>query len=147
MDRVEFRIGREVLGCGTLDTVVPYVNGEPLPDLLRRVELPSARRDGQADLAGSYAGLPDDGIRWPSRHYLGEPVLSWFDDGDTVMLGCTCGDWGCWPFTARVTVDHGTVTWSGYRHGHRDWDYDSLRDLTFALGPYEAALRATARRP
>jgi hypothetical protein len=51
---------------------------------------------------------------------------------------------GCWPFTAVVTVEHGTVTWSGYRDGHRDWDHGALRELVFARGQYEAAVRATA---
>jgi hypothetical protein len=146
VDRVEFRTRYEALAEGPTTTavVVPYVNGEALPEMLRRIEAPSARRDGDVHLAGSYAGLPDDGIRWPSRHYLGEPVLSWFEDGDTVLLGCGCGEWGCWPFTAVVTVEHGTVTWSGYRNGHRDWDYGALRELVFARGQYEAAVRATA---
>jgi aminoglycoside phosphotransferase (APT) family kinase protein len=90
-------------------------------ELVRSIELPAARRERNPDLAGDYAGLRTDMVRWPSRHYLGHPVLSVFGDGDTVLLGCGCGDWGCWPFTAIVTVEHDTVTWSGYRTGHRDW--------------------------
>lgn len=146
MEQIEFRTVRGETGAGVVvDAVVPYLGGVSLPDLLRRIERSSAARSGQPELAGSYLGLGDAGVRWPGRHYLGEPVLSWFGDGDTVLLGCCCGDWGCWPFTAVVTVERDVVVWSGYRHGHRDWDYGGLWDLVFDRVQYEEAVRATAR--
>lgn len=86
----------------------------------------------------------DDEVRWPSRHYLASPVLSDVGAGNTVLLGCTCGVWECWPFTAVVTVADDTVTWSGYR-GPRDWDYHELWNMTFGRRQYEDALRTTAR--
>lgn len=146
MEHVEFRtVEQELGGGGSFPVIVPHLSGVALPELVRRAELPHARREGKRDLAGSYAGLVEDAVRWPSRHYLGQPVLSAFGDGDTVLLGCVCGSWGCWPFTARVAVEDATVTWSGYRTGHRDWDYAELRDFTFDRTQYEQALRATAR--
>ena len=146
MQRIEFRTIEQELGIGgVLPTLVPHLDGVPLPDLVRKAELPFARGEGKPDLAGRYVGLSKDQVRWPSRHYLGNPVLSWFGDGDTVLLGCGCGDWGCWPFTAIVRVTADTVTWSGYRTGHRDWDYRELREIAFDRFQYEEALRATAR--
>lgn len=130
---------------GVTPTLVPFLGGVPLPDLVRLAEHSFARREGNPDLAGRYAGLVGDAVRWPSRHYLGVPSFSWFGDGDTVLLGCVCSDWGCWPFTAIVAVAEDTVTWSGYRTGHRDWDYGGLRDITFDRIQYEEALRETAR--
>ena len=145
MERIEFRTVRQSFGEGTvLPAVVPHLSGVPLTDLLREVELPFARRQGSPGLAGSYHGLLEDAVRWPARHYLGEPVLS-ASEGDTVLLGCGCGEWSCWPFSALVTVEEDTVTWSGYRHGFRDWDYRELRDFTFDRAQYESAVRATAR--
>ncbi|MCY1144142.1 hypothetical protein OWR29_39630 [Actinoplanes sp. Pm04-4] len=144
MEHIEFRTVEEELGIGVLTTLMPYLNGVPLRDLVRRAELPFARREGKPDLAGSYAGLVGQEVRWPSWHYLGKPVLSWFGDGDTVLLGCVCSDWGCWPFTAMVTVTEDAVTWSGYRTGHREWDYRELRDFAFDRHQYEQALCATA---
>ena len=44
-----------------------------------------------------------------------------------------------------VTVEPDIVVWSGYRHGHRGWDYSALWDLVFDRAPYEEAVRATAR--
>ncbi|HYN97335.1 MAG TPA: hypothetical protein VES42_26135 [Pilimelia sp.] len=145
MERIEFRTAAQELGVGVSSTLVPILNGVPLPELLRRIELPFACREGKPNLAGRYAGLVGDEVRWPSRHYLGDPVRSWFGDGDTVLLGCICSDWGCWPFTAIVSVAPDMVTWSGYRTGHRAWDYRELRDFTFTRGQYEEALRDTAR--
>ncbi|WBB55660.1 hypothetical protein [Verrucosispora sp. WMMD573] len=145
MERIEFRTIEQELGVGMFPTLVPYLNDISLSDMVRTAELPFARREGKPNLAGSYAGLLGDSVRWPSRHYLGDPVLSWFGDGDTVLLGCTCGDWGCWPFTAMVTVAEDTVNWSGYRTGHRDWGYQELLPVTFDRLQYEEALRATVR--
>lgn len=145
MERIEFRTVEQLLaGDGPFPVIVPHLSGVPLDELVRPVELPAARREGNPQLAGRYAGLAEDSVRWPSRHYLGEPVLS-FGEGDTVLLGCGCGAWGCWPFSALVTVDEDAVTWSGYRTGHRDWDYGNLRDFAFDRDQYEQAVRATAR--
>jgi hypothetical protein len=143
VDRVEFRVGRHGGGTGDVETIVPFVDGRALPDLLRVVESPFAAREGRPSLAGAYAGLDADAVRWPSRHYLGEPVLR-LDGSSTVLLGCTCGDWGCWPFAADVRVDGRTVTWTGYRHGSRDWDYRACRTFTFLRAEYEHAVIATA---
>jgi hypothetical protein len=145
VERIEFRTVVREFGTGIAAGIVPYLSGVPLPDLVRKVELPAARREGNPDLAGQYAGLVGDTVRWPARHYLDRPVRSAYGDGDTVLLGCPCGDWGCWPFSARITLDEDTVTWSGYRTGHRDWDYGELRDFTFDRARYEEAVRATAR--
>lgn len=144
MQHIEFRsIRREFPVAAAREAILPFVGGVPLPDLLGRIERTSAVREGKPELAGSYAGLIDESVRWPGRHYLGEPVLTWFGDGDTVLLGCECGEWGCWPFTAMVTVDRDAVVWSGYRNGHRDWDYSELWDLVFERTQYEEAVRAT----
>jgi hypothetical protein len=71
-------------------------------------------------------------------------VLSWFEDGDTVLLGCECGEWGCWPLTARVEIGDGVVRWTGFRQGHRDWDLSALGPFEFELEQYMTALRRTA---
>ncbi|MEU4564845.1 hypothetical protein AB0F72_41245 [Actinoplanes sp. NPDC023936] len=76
MERIEFRTVEEQLGAGVLATLVPYLDGVPLPELVRKAELPFARREGNPDLAGSYAGLPGEEVRWPRRHDLGDPALS-----------------------------------------------------------------------
>ncbi|HEX5740253.1 MAG TPA: hypothetical protein VFY17_01720 [Pilimelia sp.] len=145
MSHIAFRVSAQELGAGAAVTIVPCVDGVPLPDLVRDAGLPPARRRRRRGPAGRYAGLKRDEVGWPSRHYLGEPALSWFGDGDTVLLGCTCGDWGCSPFTATVTVRETVVCWSRFRTRRREWDHRKLPVLTFDRAQYERALRATRR--
>lgn len=133
----------EEFPTGTHDVVNIYVGGRRLQDMVRPVEQGFADAEGTPDLAGSYAGMHDLAIRWPSRHFLGNPVLSWFGDGDTILLGCICGDPGCWPLTARVEVTEEIVTWRNFRTGHRDWDLSTFGPLVFDRGQYERALQST----
>jgi hypothetical protein len=108
-------------------------------DLVRPVERPYAKAEGNRSLAGSYAGLVV-GPGLPATHDLGEPVETWFGDGDTVLLGCECGESGCWPLTARVTVTDTTVTWLEFCTGHRDWDLSAVGPFTFDRRAYEVTL-------
>lgn len=143
METIEFRSVLQAFPTGTLPAIVPYLSGVPLAELLRGVELPAARRRGHASLAGDYAGLTGDAVRWPGRHYLGEPHES-LSGRDSVLLGCTCGDTGCWPFSAVVHLGEDTVVWTDYAHGFLDADYCELREFTFDRAQYEDAVRATA---
>ncbi|RRR95835.1 hypothetical protein [Glycomyces terrestris] len=140
MNRVEFLLDP---AGGPLQITV---DGVRLEAHLRRAELASARADGQADLAGAYAGLTrTDAVRWPSRHFLDAPALPGID-GTTVLLGCECGDWGCWPLSARVDLTPATVTWRDFRNEHRPhWDHTALRPFVFDRAQYEASLRTTAQ--
>ena len=123
-------------GTGDATTIDSAVNGRPLADLAAEVE-----RAYDWSLAGAYGGLPPYVVR-SIHHYLGRPRATWFEDGDTVLLGCDCGEWGCWPLTAKVLVMHDTVRWSGFRTGHRDWDLGDLGPFEFARDDYERALFA-----
>lgn len=142
MDGIEFRVGMESLGAGDLLTVTPYVNGISLIELARRVENDPAIRDGQPTLAGSYAGLAVGGLErrvW-AGWFLNDDADTWFGDGDSCLLGCTCGVTGCWPLTAMVAVGPDRITWSHFRTGHRDWDLGDLGPFVFDRARYEAAL-------
>ncbi|WP_387971248.1 hypothetical protein [Glycomyces rhizosphaerae] len=143
----EFNVVGRVVADGPALVVGIWVDGVRLEELARPVELPFAEVEGKPDLAGSYEGLAaGDDILWPSRHFLGEPSLSNFDDGDTVLLGCTCGDWGCWPLVADVAVTETAVSWSRFRNGHRgNWDLKELGLFVFDRAQYEAALRGLER--
>lgn len=143
-NEVEFRVVERLLADEPARVVGIWVDGVPLEEWARRVELPFAEAEGKPHLAGQYEGLAGDDLRWPDRHFLGEPRLSNFDDGDTVLLGCNCGDWGCWPLVADVGVSEHSVTWSRFRNGHRAvWDLKDLGPFIFTREQYEAALRLT----
>lgn len=130
----------------TVPQVVISVDGVPLEELVRPVELPFAKADGRPDLAGQYQALTDLRVCWPSRHFLGEPFLSEFDDRDAVLLGCICGDSGCWPLSADIEVGDSTVTWSRFRNVHTpNWDLSALGPLVFDRAQYESSLCRTQR--
>ncbi|MEV3939140.1 hypothetical protein AB0K52_24580 [Glycomyces sp. NPDC049804] len=140
MNRVEFIVAPDGSTC--LDI---KVDGVRLQELARRVELACATDEEEAEIAGGYDGLtPLHEVCWPSRHFLGEPALSATDDGDTVLLGCDCGLWGCWPLVARVEVAAATVTWRDFKNPYREaWDLSGIGPFEFQRAQYEASLRAT----
>lgn len=58
------------------------------------------------------------------------------------VLGCGCGEWGCWPLSAAITVHGETVTWSHFSQPHRpDRNYREFGPFTFAAAEYRAAAR------
>ncbi|MCC3763844.1 hypothetical protein K3N28_12285 [Glycomyces sp. TRM65418] len=153
MNRVEFEVvdvvrpevgGADPDAVETVRQLTITVDGVPLEALARPVELPFASADGQAELAGRYQALQDLRVCWPSRHFLDEPFLSESDDGDAVLMGCICGDPGCWPLSADIGLDDHTVTWSRFNNVHRPhWDHSALGPFVFDRAQYEAALRRT----
>lgn len=143
MDHIEFHVEQASDSIDhPYDGVTILVNGQRLEDLARTVELPYALAENKRDLAGDYAPLGLADIGSDPTHFLGHPAATWFGDGDTVLMGCPCGEWGCWPLTARVEVTDVTVRWHDFRTGHRDWDLSELGPFTFDRARYEAALEA-----
>lgn len=119
------------------------IDGVDLRDHIYPIELPFAQNEGHSEFAGSYEGLPASQILPPSRHLLGEPrppgAIA------TALLGCECGEWGCWPLLADVHAGPDEVVWSDFRQPHREapdrqWTYDGLGPFRFGRPGYEAAL-------
>lgn len=136
MDTVRFalKVSRRITEIAII------INGVSLIELARTAEQPWADREGKPDLAGSYEGLQPWVIGGSAAHFLDDPHAVWFDDGDTVLLGCQCGEWGCWPLTADVHATDTQVAWSHFRQGHRDWDLSALGPFVFDRSQYEHAL-------
>lgn len=141
MDVVEFGIDHTPYARITI-----AINGTPLVDLARIVEQPWAIREGRPHLAGNYVGMAPAEIGGSASHFLATPRATWFGDGDTVLLGCDCGAWGCWPLTADISVSDGGVSWHHFRHGHRDWDLSALGPFRFGRADYDRALRVLERK-
>jgi hypothetical protein len=124
------------------------VNGVDLPELVREAELPAARADDEEEIAGNYIGLVAGYMRVDlAGQFLGgrgTPMFTGSDDR-TALLGCGCGEVGCSPLMARVTVTEDTVTWDDFEQPTRpEWDYDGFGPFTFDRGQYERALMAIA---
>lgn len=85
MDRIAFVVAEDSLGGGTTECAEPVINGESLPDILKRLE----RRPI------AYAGLPPDEL---AAALAPRDAMI-----DAQVLRCICGDRGCaW---ARVLVE------------------------------------------
>jgi hypothetical protein len=146
VDEIRFEVGERVDPAeGAVDAVDIFVNGRNLVQILREVELPFATREGKPDLAGSYVGLRPAEVFLPSSRLLsGEPMA--FGDHDdpedkTAVLGCSCGEVGCWPFLVRIKLREDVVVWDGFEQPHRPaWRYDDLRPFVFDRRQYFSAL-------
>jgi hypothetical protein len=169
MDTLQLRVS---MGPDTWGRPEPmatiHINGQCLAQLVREVELPFASREGHPDLAGQYVGLPAHFLTAPSRYLLGEVSDGpWCDPERVVLLQCECGEWGCWPLLARITLKSETVVWRSFKQPHRwtrtrqkcrlrrrsrrflrkwasarirAWRYSRLGPFVFSRPEYEAAL-------
>ena len=141
MDALDVRL--EPGSCDAIETVRLFINGRDLLALVRDFEAPFA-----SDLAGGYGLLPAADVLPPARHFLGEPEGIYAGgDGRTMLLGCDCGEPGCWPLEARIAVTAATITWLDFSQPHRpEWSYRGFGPFTFDREQYEAALARAAHR-
>jgi len=132
-------------GMGSDEGLAIEIDGTSLIELAAAVEEPYALAGGNPQLAGAYAGLSRFTLKPEEfeRHLFGMPVLE-PDDGSVVLLGCNCGDWGCWPLSAQIRLERNTVRWSDFRNWHRDWDLSALGPFVFDREQYETAVRQVA---
>ena len=157
MDKIRLEIGkREDPANGMVDAVEIFINNRNLVDIVREVELPFAQQESKPDLAGSYVGLPPEDIFSPSRRLLGEPSTYYDHDHSEdklAVLGCVCGEPGCWPLLVRITVEENVVIWDGFEQPFRSkgpysisegraipWEYDLLRPFVFDKAQYLSEL-------
>jgi hypothetical protein len=111
--------------------VVPRVDGIPLTELIDGFEVNAGMRPA----GGTYGGLIPRYFRFGPMddHFRGQsadPV-----GPKTPVLGCACGDWGCWPLMARITVTADLVIWDSFEQPHR-----TSRSYT-AFGPFQFGRR------
>jgi hypothetical protein len=145
VDTIRFEISEiEVPAWGLIDSVDIFVNDRNLVDIVREVELPFAARGGKPRLAGTYIGLLAEDVFLPSPRLLGEPVKFYDYDssnGKIAVLGCVCGDVGCWPFRVRIELREDVVIWDGFEQPHQPkWRYDQTNPFVFDRTQYLSAL-------
>ena len=139
MDALDVRL--EPGSCDATQTVRLFVNGRDLIELARDFEAPFA-----SELAGAYGLLPAADVLPPARHFLGEPDRMYAGgDHRTMLLGCDCGEPGCWPLEARIAVTADTITWLDFSQPLRpEWSYRNFGPFVFDRGQYEGALARAA---
>ncbi|WP_326770630.1 hypothetical protein OG978_43610 (plasmid) [Streptomyces sp. NBC_01591] len=60
----------------------------------------------------------------------------------TPVLGCECGEWGCWPLMADITVTPDHVTWNSFEQPHRTTrDYSGFGPFQFDRRQYDDAVK------
>lgn len=134
LDVVEFRVL-----TGDVTEIVPIVNGRSLVDLVTSFE-----QSQHHNPAGGYAGIVPAYFRFGDLglYYLGLEAEQWPKPGHAWLLGCDCGEVGCWPLEARISLTDETVMWSDFSQPHRDaWNYTDFGPFRFARDQYEAAIR------
>lgn len=139
LDSVEFRVSSEP---GSPATLEPVVGGRPLTGLVAAYE----QVQGYVP-AGRYGGLVPAHFRLGDlpTYLRGEGPAGLLAPGTAWLLGCDCGELGCWPLEATVTVTDAVVTWSGFRQPHRPaWTYDGLGPFVFDRASYDAAAAEAA---
>ncbi|MFC0627089.1 hypothetical protein [Kribbella deserti] len=120
--------------------LVPYVDGVSLLDLVSAYEQKS-----RFDVPGAYAGLKVESFKAGelADYLLGKPRYSFGDNpGAVALLGCDCGDTGCWPLLAQVLAEDGVVTWSDFAQPHRPKrDYTRFGPFNFNADHYTQTVR------
>jgi hypothetical protein len=147
VDVIRFEIGERVDPAeGAVDAVDIFVNGRNLVEIVREAERPFRVREGSPDQVSPYVGLSPGEILLPSARLLGGEPMAFSDHDDpedkTAVLGCVCGEVGCWPFLVRIKLREDVVIWDGFEQPHRPaWRYDDLRPFVFDRGQYFSALQ------
>jgi hypothetical protein len=123
------------------------VDGLDLAMVAAKHELPFAEAEGHPDIAGTYLGLDPRQLGGSvSVHFLGGSGsdLACGPSDKTVLLGCSCGEVGCWPLMARVELSEAEVTWREFEQPHRssEWSYEGFGPFVFNRSQYMKALEA-----
>ena len=120
-------------------TLIPVLNGTPLTELVSQFE-----REHSFDLIGGYGGLIPSWFAYGplNRYFMAEASGGYWDDlSGYYILGCDCGEVGCWPLVAGITKVGATVVWDAFRQPHRpDRDYSGFGPFTFDAPQYESAV-------
>ncbi|MEI5675786.1 MULTISPECIES: hypothetical protein [unclassified Nocardioides] len=122
--------------------LVPVIDGRSLVDLIAAYE---SRRGYEP--SGGYGGIIPAHFRFGdlSRYYEAREQRQWPRPGHAWVLGCDCGEVGCWPLTTRVAVTGSDVTWSHFSQDLRpSWDYEGFGPFTFDRQEYVSAVARAA---
>ena len=115
-------------------SIVPLVNEVQLTLMVEEFE-----REHNYEPAGGYAGLVPSAFNFgPLDHYfMAETRSEAYDKVSHYLLGCNCGEVGCWPLMARITKGAQQILWNGFKQPFRpDRDYSSFGPFTFSVDQY-----------
>ena len=93
--------------------------------------------------SGGYAGIIPAYFNFGDlrRYFEGHAERPWPSPGRTCLLGCDCGELGCWPLTAAIAVSTDEVIWSDFAQPHRPkWNYEGFGPFVFDRAQYADAV-------
>lgn len=101
--------------------------------------------------AGGYGGLIPDFFNYGhlTDYLLGRTHQdSYFSDlGRIYLLGCDCGEVGCWPILGSVIASDQHVVWRDFLQPHRpDRDYSGFGPFFFDLNDYRQKAEMISQR-
>ncbi|NMO56075.1 hypothetical protein HH310_33465 [Actinoplanes sp. TBRC 11911] len=117
--------------------IVPHIDGVPLTELIDRFEIAA----GMQPAGDAYGGLIPAFFRFGPMddHFHGHSTDAM--GLKTAVLGCECGEWGCWPLMTSITVTDDQVTWNAFEQPHRQArDYPGFGPFQFGRRQYDEAL-------
>jgi hypothetical protein len=131
---------RARVDLGGANELVPVIDGRELTDMIHAFE----RDNRMEERPVSYGGLIPSFFKFGplGRHFLG--LWEFAEPRRKVpLLGCNCGEWGCWPLMARITVRDESVVWNEFEQPYRkERDYSGFGPFTFDVAQYQKALAA-----
>jgi len=128
--------GTEVL------TIVPVLNAVSLTDMITHFE-----REKNFEPVGGYGGLVPTYYRYGplDQYFMAESSNEGSTGDDKYLLGCICGEVGCWPLTARIVKTETSVVWDHFKQPHRpDRDYSDFGPFIFEIQQYRVAINEVA---
>jgi hypothetical protein len=138
--RLSFSIARHVRWSNPPWGVTPSINDVPLTELVARYEV---AEKFEPPLGGYGALLPEIFDFGPlDRYFLGKfKPGSYFEHAGFYLLGCHCGELGCWPLKCQIKIANRNITWHGFNQPHRrERDYLHFGPFVFDSHQYKQAL-------
>jgi hypothetical protein len=125
---------------GSICRVVPAIDGIALTQLISTFE-----REHGFQPENGYGGLVPQHYNYGplDRYFMGDfdAGSHWKNLGGVWLLGCECGEVGCWPLQCRLRSDGPMITWDSFRQPHRpERDYSQFGPFIFAQDQYKAAV-------
>jgi hypothetical protein len=142
LNSLSFQLSRQYGDDGDPIVVMPVIDGRCLERMISDFEL----RQAFDDPAGGYGGLIPSAFDFGSldRYFLGMSVRP--NPARIFVLGCECGEVGCWPLECEIKIDEDFVIWRNFRQPYRtERDYAPFGPFVFPLRHYQDEVEELVR--
>lgn len=148
MDTINFKV--EHSDEHNIQILNIFVNNENLVDLIKEFEM-----QHDPSIAGRYEGLSIYSIYNLKEHFTGRlnenDVFNY--QGKTQIIGCNCGEPGCWPLLVKIIEEDEKIIWSEFEQPYRAkesaggyWNYSNFKSFEFIKNQYEEQLQIVCEK-